>query len=859
MARSMLRLSPVHVVVVASSPAFREAIAAWLGAVKRVRIVRQAASSRDLDGQHLECDLVVASALDGPGDLRAVGKRLGAQAGLVALTLGASPLPAGWTAAHPGASRTHVLDHARAHPERSLAASGAILAGLGVMTAAAVAAFVYVPRSGASFERAALAYAERYPDTSVWWHVWGSGAPLLASSSWPLIKAAALTGLGPAAFVILAALAGALLATALLALLVRAGAGRWALALALLGVLGPALWVWPRAGDVGSLVGLSGVVLAVAASVTRTLRVPATALSVAVSAFGGPLWIAAATIAAIGSAIRARQRRRATAAGAVFGVLMSIAITLPPIASRGLDGLWPPLARPLAASDLVPIAAVVALLVLVHARGRLRVPLVGSAVAVLVAGSALALAVPVAAPEPTRIPTTGAFGRLAVHPAEALAIVTENPDVPTTGDEVSAELMLGRADRAATNAKLERLGADRVRTPDRTSAVIFNERDWTVLDRDRLLFAAPSVRPILTAGLTYSVLVIADEADARTFGEALVRIGIPTETLIAVWSPRPVDELDLERLKEFTMVAVYGRPWANAPRAGALLERYLDSSGFLLMDVASRPGAQLLGMPAAEPLQRDVSEYRVEEKVAEGGVPLVTFDAGAEGRVVAMDAWNYRDDEAWELASVRVGAARVLQFGVTSVAGDVSSAAHMVWSGLDLPGRAASGDQEARDQLERAIQWMLTDAGVGRTGGYGRPDGAPCPPGAKDLSGRTEARPPITCAEVLDNETATSVFQSPTRWRVRMKVASTAVLFKERFHPQWRAYQVDQMGGGAESTTPLPIQPTVDGQMYVTLPPNARIVDFVFERHPAEAPSRGVSAVAAFILLATSFFLWRRG
>jgi len=61
-----------------------------------------------------------------------------------------------------------------------------------------------------------------------------------------------------------------------------------------------------------------------------------------------------------------------------------------------------------------------------------------------------------------------------------------------------------------------------------------------------------------------------------------------------------------------------------------------------------------------------------------------------------------------------------------------------------------------------------------------------------------------------------------------------------------------------EQTTPLEIRQTVDGHMYVTLPPNARIVDFVFERHPLETASRGISAVATFITIAVSFFLWRR-
>jgi hypothetical protein len=144
---------------------------------------------------------------------------------------------------------------------------------------------------------------------------------------------------------------------------------------------------------------------------------------------------------------------------------------------------------------------------------------------------------------------------------------------------------------------------------------------------------------------------------------------------------------------------------------------------------------------------------------------------------------------------------------------------------------------------------MLGDAAVGVTGNYGRPDGTPCEPGK--LEG--------TCATQLDSETGVATFHSPTSWRVRMKVATTGVLFKEQFHPQWRAYQVEEMSvPGQESKTPLEIRQTVDAHMYVTLPPNARTVEFVFERHPLETASRGISAVAAFITIAVSFFLWRR-
>ncbi len=66
-----------------------------------------------------------------------------------------------------------------------------------------------------------------------------------------------------------------------------------------------------------------------------------------------------------------------------------------------------------------------------------------------------------------------------------------------------------------------------------------------------------------------------------------------------------------------------------------------------------------------------------------------------------------------------------------------------------------------------------------------------------------------------------------------------------------------QLAGG-ESRIPVKIRPTTHGYMFVTLPPNARRVDFVFERHPFEAAPRGVSAIALFLTLGITFFLLRR-
>ncbi|MGQ0805026.1 MAG: hypothetical protein ACT4PI_14345, partial [Actinomycetota bacterium] len=354
----------------------------------------------------------------------------------------------------PGASRTHVLDHAVPHPERAFRASATALGGLLIANVAAFAAYLYVPQAGVSFERAALAYAERFPDNSTWWHVWGAGGPFLASPSWPLLKAAALTGLGPSAFVLLAGFIGAVCAIALLALIRRTTGLRVALVAATLAALAPALWVWPRGGDVGSLAGLAGLMLAISTTATRRLRFPSVAFAVVVSAFGGYAWVVAACLVAVASAAGQKGHRRSTVAAAFFGLVMSTAIAVPPVLSRGLDGLRPSLARALAASDFAPLIGVAAIVAICVAlgRGRRWRPVIALAVVLLVAANALALVVPLAAPAPPGIPTTGAFGRLAVHPAQALSIVTSNPELPTTGADVPASVMLGEAERIATGA-----------------------------------------------------------------------------------------------------------------------------------------------------------------------------------------------------------------------------------------------------------------------------------------------------------------------------------------------------------------------------------------------------------------------
>lgn len=827
MARSVMRLGPVHVVVVAPSAPLRASLVSWLRVNKRVRIVRSVGSAAELDGHRIDCDLVVASALEGTRELRTLARRFRAHAGLAALTLGTAPLPTGWAPIRPGASRDHVLDHAVPHPERTLAGSWTAISAAIVALVAVLVAFVYVPETGASFQRAALAYASRYPDAGTWWHTWGAGAPSLAAASWPLLKVAALTRGGPEVFAQLASAVGALYGVSFVLLAARAGPARYALVAGLAVMVPPAIWVWPRGGDASSLAGLAGVVLALGSTHAGRLRLTATALAVAVSSFGGYLWVASAAVAAIVVGVRAR-RGPATVAGAALGVLMSTAVALPPILSRGIEGLRPPLLRPMAVSDVVPVVASAALLAVILVRGRLRRVLIGTAVVAFVAANAIAFAVPPQEVEVRNVPSTGAFGRLAVHPTQALALLARTPDLPVSGDEIAPSVILGEDTKEATNARLEWLGADRAMLPDRSSAIIFNERDWSLIDRDRLLFGAPRVRPILTAGITPTILVVADEPDARAFGEALLRLGAQSDRLIPVRSERSLDELDRDTLRQFTMVAIYGQPWKDIKKAEILLSDYFEQNGFVFWDAAGRAGDQ--------PLLGEARTVRGEgDDVSATGEPaLITALRGFGGRVVAMDKYVFASDPAWERAALSASNKRLIEFGQLSVGG--LGSAHLVWSGVDLPGRVTSGDDTALAQFRQALTWELGAAGVEITGGYGSPEG-----------------------DVLDNETGTSRFLGPAHWRIEMKVGTNGVLFKERYHPQWRAFQVDIMPlTQAEARTPLRIFPTAHGYMYVALPSNARTVDFVFERHPYESTARGVSGIALFLTLASSFFLGRR-
>jgi hypothetical protein len=828
MARSVMRLGPVHVVVVAPSAQLRTALVAWLRTNKRVKLVRQAATAAELGTHRIDCDLVVASALEGTRDLRALSRRFGTNAGLVALSLGTTPLPNGWIPVRPGAAHDHVLDHAMPHPERSIAATSTALASILVAFVAMVLSVAWVPEISVSFQRAALAYAARFPDTGTWWHIWGAGGPFLATPSWPLLKAAALSGGGPEVFVLLAGIVGALFGVSFLLLALRAGARGYAVVVALAAIVPPALWVWPRGGDIASLGGLSGLVLAVATTRVGRMRVPAIAMAVAVSSVGGYLWVLATALAAAIPGIRAK-RAPASIGGAILGILIATAIAAPSVLYGGIEGLRPSLARPLAVSDLVPLLVTGALVVAILARGRMRRLIVAAAIVVVVAGNALALAVPVGGLPAARVVSTGPLGRLAVHPDEALAMAARSPDLPTTGADLTVPLILGNEPKDRTNTRLEWMGVDRALLPDRSSAIVFNERDWSLIDRDRLLFGAPRVRPILTAGVTPTFLVVADEPDARVFADALVALGVPSDIAIPVRALRQLDELDFDTLRDFTVLVIYGRPWTDMKKAEAVVNSFLQRTGLVFWDNAARSGAQ--------PLVGDAQPIRADDATVSGDARLIGT-SGLSGRVTAIDKLTYGGDDAWEKAALVVANKRVIQLGQTAVLGDVGSvAAHLLWSGADLPARTAAGDEGASLHLLRALQWLLGAADIVPATGYGRPDGT----------------------NVLANEFANIQFVDPTRWRLDLKAASSGVLFKERYHEQWRAFTVDIAPlSGIESRTPIRIRPTAQGYMYIVLPPNARRVDFVFEKHPLDTATRGVSGIAAFVALGITLFLLRR-
>lgn len=833
MARSVMRLGPVHVVVVAPSPSLRGAVVEWLRSNKRVRIVRAVASAAELGAHRVDCDLVVASALEGPRELRAIAKLFGTRAGLVALTLGTTPLPGGWTGVRPGVAQRHVLDHAIPHPERSVAASWTAISAVIVALAAVLVSFAYVPASGVSYDRAALAYASRFPDADTWWHIWGAGAALLAAPSWPLLKLGAMTGIGPAAFVLLAAAIGAVYAVSFFLLALRAGARRWALLVALAAVLPPALWVWPRDGDISSLVGLGAVVLALAGSRVERMRFLVAATAVALGSFAGILWVLAAAVVGAVAGIRGR-RGRAGVFGAACGVLISAAVTVPPFLSRGIEALRPPLARLPAVSDVVPVVASAALVGIVIASGRARRVAFVIALVLVVAANALALAVPTDQPQVPTLPSTGPFGRLAVYPTQALALAVTQPDLPTTGDDVSAALMLGTEPKDTMNTRLEWLGVDRALPPDRSAALVFNERDWSVIDRARLLLAAPRVRPVLSAAISNTVLVVADDPDAVTFGNALIHAGVTSDLLVPVRAGKLLDELDPATLQQFTVLAVYGQPWRDRAKAQKVLDGFLQQSGFVFMDTAARAGL--------EPLLPEAQTVAAGQGSVVGPDPtLIAGNGGYDGRVVGIDGFTYANDPTWEQAALVADGKRIIQFGRVQIKGSTDSFAHLVWSGIDLPRRAANGDTHAISQLSNVFQWLLSAAAAAA-------NLPPQPPFARPTRGDT-----------LDSDAFTASFLSPTHWRIQMKQQTTGVLFKERYEDQWRAYQIDVMPLTQQETrTALPLWETTQGYMYVNLSANARVVDFQLQSHPLEAAARAISAVALFAVLGVSFFQWRR-
>ena len=827
--RSVLRLAPVHVVVAAPSPALRSALVAWLERSKRVRIVRVVSGAAELGAQPVDCDLVVASALGGPRELRALASHFAGRAGLVALSLGLSPVPAGWAPVAPGAAQERLLEHAVAHPERSVARTWAFTTAVVVALVLLLLSSVYARATTTSFEVAAIAYAARWGDAGTWWHIWGAGSPYLASPGWPLLKLAALAGGGPDTFALLSGVLAALCGMAFTLCAGRLGAKRLAPAYALLATAPPALWAWPRDGDATSLAGLASIAFALAAGRAGRLRVAAIATAVALGSFAGYPWVVLAALIATVAGIRAR-RARASLGGAVLGILLSTAIAAPPILARGIEGLRPPLARLPAASDLAPVAAAIAVLLVLRARGRARIPLTAVAAAILVSANALALIAPTTRPEARHIASSGGLGRLAVHPAQALAFAAAEPGLPTSGSDLPPSLMLGEPAKAVMNARLEWEGVDRAAPPDRSAALVFNERDWRAIDREDLLFQAPRVRAILTAGITPTILVIADEGDARTFGEALLELGSTSDRVIPVRSSKPLDQLDRDTLRQFTMIAVYGQPWTDIGKAAAVLDDYLQLSGSVFMDAAGRPGKQPL-LPEAHTLRAENGDTRTVGDHTD----LITAD-GYQGRVVAIEPFQYHADQRWEQGALTVGSRRVIEFGQALVASEVAVSTHLVWSGVDLPARAAAGEPGAQAQLGTALSWILGAARVTPTPSFGTPSG-----------------------DRLDNDTATSTFLDPAHWKIELRTASTGLLFKEHWHPQWRALQVDVAPlSGLESRTSLPILQTTHGYMYVPLPANARTIEFVFEKHPYESAARGVSGVALFVTIGVTLFLWRR-
>ncbi|MEK7285079.1 MAG: hypothetical protein AAB114_04370, partial [Chloroflexota bacterium] len=376
-----------------------------------------------------------------------------------------------------------------------------------------------------------------------------------------------------------------------------------------------------------------------------------------------------------------------------------------------------------------------------------RVALALTAIAV-VGLSILTPFVPLQSPEPP-LEAIGPHGRVAATRDRALALLARQPDLSVTGDGATPALLLGLEPKLPMQARLEWLAVDRAMVPDRSAAVIFNERDWSLIDRDRLVMQAPLVRPVLTAATTPAFLIVAEEADARRFSDAIVAIGSSSDIIIPVRSLVPLDDLDRDFLRKFTALVIYGRPWRSEAKAASVLQSYIDGAGFVIWDTAGRPGPQPL-LPAAKAIDQP-------ERYGTGGERglLLSEDRFAGGTVVAMPAFDLEPN--WEYATLLAGNERVILYGITQVG-------RVVWSGADLPGRAVAGDGRARLQLEKILVWILQSAQIQFSGGWPRPSG-------------TELR----------YEGGTATFFSPTKWRLELTLAATGILFKESPHPQWRA------------------------------------------------------------------------
>lgn len=806
--------------VVAASPRLRSALARWIRADPTVGVVAAVPGSSDVTEAHRLSDLVIASGLGSQRELRAIRDRVGRGQGLVALTLRNEPVPPGWARVGPGTGRAAVLGHARRRrpaDKRSLVRTPIVLASgslLALVAAAAAAAF-YTDPTGASWQRAALLFAERFPATDdAWWHSWGAGAPLLADPGWPALRLAAGLADPALGFRSLAAFGAALCAIAVALLARRLESPGAVAALAGAATLAlPGLWTWARGNDALSLIGLAGALLAASASRAGVWRIALVAFSIGLSSVGGFVWLGVAALAALAGT---RTARSDSLAGVALGWLLSSVLTLPPLVIRGDLAGAPPLARAPALSDVVPVAVCVLTLGAVWAlrrRGAVR-PL-GAALAVvgLAGSSALALAVPRDAVDQP-LAAVSPFTRVAASTGRSLRLQATDPRIATTADALDPRALRGEVSLRQQAADLEWLAVDRALAPDEASAGRYIGRGWQAVDRARQLFGMPAPRPILTAGLTTTLLVVARPDDLRLVGEALIALGSSSDLLIPVGTSLPLEALDLDTIRTFTAVFVYGAAFENRGAAARVLDAYVESGGIVVVDAAgsAAPGPLVSAVePVADPpgpfaSRGDIASLGSDRPLA-SGAPLVSIAK-----------------PAWEQASLSVGERRVIVVGEKGPA-----KGRVVWSGADLPRRAAAGDPVSQDDLGTLLRWAIGAHAVA-TGPWPAPAG-------------NEYR--------FAGGTAT--FLAPGHWRVDITQAATGVLFKQAMHPFWTAYQVE-----SRSRIPLTTWPTAHGLMYLPLPTNARRIEFVFET-PFRDLGRGLSALAILGIAVGTFLRWRAG